>query len=136
MKENKSIIIFDGDCNLCNSTVRFIIKKDKKFRFLFAASKSSSAQQLLTEYKLSQASLDNVVLIQNNKAYVKSTAILKIMRELDGAIKLLYFLKLIPTIIRDFFYRIISKYRYSLFGKNNTCNLHDVIFYSEERFLS
>ena len=136
MKENKSIIIFDGDCNMCNSAVRFIIKKDKKFRFLFAASKSSSAQQLLTEYKLSQASLDNVVLIQNNKAYFKSTALLKIVRDLDGAIQFLYFFILIPTIIRDFFYRIISKYRYSLFGKNNACNIQDVVFISKERFLS
>ena len=131
MKENKRIIIFDGECNLCNSTVRFIIKKDKKFRFLFAAIKSSSAQQLLNEYKLSQASLDTVVLIQNNKAYFKSTAILKIVRDLDGAIQLLYFFILIPTIIRDFFYRIISKYRYSLFGKKNTCNYQDVIYDSK-----
>ena len=131
MKENKRIIIFDGECNLCNSTVRFIIKKDKKFRFLFAAIKSSSAQQLLNEYKLSQATLDTVVLIQNNKAYFKSTAILKIVRDLDGAIQLLYFFILIPTIIRDFFYWIISKYRYSLFGKKNTCNYQDVIYDSK-----
>ena len=136
MKENKRIIIFDGECNLCNSTVRFIIKKDKKFRFLFATNTSGAAQQLLIDYKLSQASLESVVLIQNNKAYFKSTAILKIVSDLDGAIKLLYFFILIPTIIRDFFYRIISKYRYSLFGKNNACNLQDVVFISKKRFLS
>ena len=119
--ENKSIILFDGVCNLCNNSVQFIIKRDKKHPFLFTSLQSDAAQELLLHFTLKNSDFDSIILIQNNKVYQKSTAILQISRQLDGLWKLNYGFIIIPKFIRDFVYTIIAKNRYKWFGKKDHC---------------
>ena len=119
--ENKSIILFDGVCNLCNASINFLIKHDKKAQFLFASFQSDAAKEIMLHFNLKNLNLDSIVLIEGGKIYEKSTAILRIIRLLDGGFKLLYFFRVIPKSIRDWLYNAIAKNRYRLFGKRESC---------------
>ncbi len=119
--ENKSIILFDGVCNLCNNSVQFIIKRDHKHRFLYASLQSDAAQRILLQFQLKSSDLDSIILIENGKVYQKSTAILKIVKHLNSSWKLSYGFIIIPKFIRDFIYTIIAKNRYKWFGKREVC---------------
>jgi len=119
--KNKSIILFDGVCNLCNGSVQFIIKRDKKQNFLFTSLQSDAGQELLLHFNLKNSDFDSIILIKNNKVYQKSTAILHISRHLPGLWKLNYGFIIIPKFIRDFFYTIIANNRYKWFGKKDSC---------------
>ena len=65
---NKSIILFDGDCNFCNYWVKYVIERDKKDKFRFTSLQSDTGKELLKQYNLKD-DLETVVLIENNKAF-------------------------------------------------------------------
>lgn len=123
--ENKSIILFDGVCNLCSSIVRFIIKRDTHGQFLFSALQSESGQQLLKKYGLSQSDFNSFVLIKNDKCYQKSSAGLILLHELGGFLNFFFIFRFVPETIRDFLYDMTAKYRYRVFGKKDTCMIPD-----------
>ncbi|WP_413790323.1 thiol-disulfide oxidoreductase DCC family protein [Bacillus thuringiensis] len=114
------IILFDGDCNLCNQSVQFIIKRDPKGYFKFASRQSSIGIQLLDQYNISKT-IDSVILIDNNKAYTESDAILNICKYLKGSCKLLFILLIIPRPIRNLYYKKVAENRYKWFGKQKHC---------------
>lgn len=116
------ILLFDGVCNFCNSSVQFIIKRDKNAYFRFASIQSDAGQALLAQYKIS-TEIDSVILIEGSQAYTESTAALKVCRHLDGAWQLFYVLLLLPPFMRNFFYRLFAKNRYRLFGQKEACML-------------
>jgi len=115
------IILFDGVCNLCNGLVRFIIKRDKAGRFKFASLQSDIGLLWLKRFGMTNDKLESVVLIKDEKYYLKSTGVLKILRELDGIWKAFYIFIIIPRTLRDFVYNLIAKSRYRIFGKQDTC---------------
>jgi predicted DCC family thiol-disulfide oxidoreductase YuxK len=119
--EGKSIIFFDGVCNLCNSSVNFIIKHDKKKQFLFASLQSDAAKEILLQYNSKKINLDSIVLLDNGKLYEKSTAALRISKHLNNGLFLLYIFIIIPTFIRDYLYNYIAKNRYKWYGKKDSC---------------
>lgn len=122
MNNNEShILLFDGVCNLCNRIVKFTIKRDPKEKFKFAALQSVSGQALLKKFDLPLNDFDSFVYITNNKYYRKSAAGLHVLKDLGGIWKIFYVLIIIPRRIRDFFYTIIAKTRYKIFGKRDTC---------------
>jgi predicted DCC family thiol-disulfide oxidoreductase YuxK len=118
----ESIILFDGVCNLCNSGVQFIIKRDSKYRFKFASLQSETGQMLLNKYGISNK-MDSIIVIENEEVYIKSSAALHISRYLDGYWKYLMIFKVLPPSFRDFFYDILAKNRYKWFGKKDSCML-------------
>lgn len=128
------VIIFDGVCNLCNGAVNFIIVRDTSANFQFAPMQSESAKELLTILKLSSDNLDSIILIENDKHYIKSTAALRICKKLGALWPLLYFFILIPRPIRDYFYDIVAKNRYGWFGKREKCMVPSTEI--ESRFLN
>lgn len=119
--ENKSIILFDGVCNLCNASVNFVIKHDKKAQFLFASFQSDAAKELLLHFNLKNLNTDTVLLVENNKLYDKSTAALKIAKHLDGGFKAFYAFMIVPKIFRDWVYSVVANHRYKWFGKRESC---------------
>lgn len=119
INENQSIVLFDGVCNLCNSAVAFIIKRDKKKIFKLSPLQSSLSEALNNQYHFNQPQLNSIVLIENNKVYYKSTAALRVVKKLSGPIKFLYFFIIIPPFIRDAVYSVIAKNRYRWFGKTS-----------------
>ena len=115
------IVLFDGVCNLCSSSVQYIIKRDKNNLFRFASLQSGIGQKLLAKYNLSATDLDSFVLIQEGKAYKKSTGALKVARRLSGPAQLLYSFILLPAFLRDAVYTFVGKNRYKWFGKKEVC---------------
>lgn len=118
---NHGLVLFDGVCNLCDSSVQFIIKHDKNDYFRFAALQSESGQKLLKEAGLPADFLETFVYCEEGKFYTESTAALRISKHLNGAWKLFYALLVIPSPIRNIFYRLVSKNRYKVFGKQEEC---------------
>jgi len=120
-REEKILVLFDGVCNLCNSSVQFIIKRDTKGKFTFTSLQSRKGQEYLKRFGLNTNAFYSLIVIEGNKVYDKSDAALKIVRYLDGLWPVLVVFSVIPRPIRNFFYNLVSKNRYKLFGKQDQC---------------
>lgn len=116
------IILFDSECNFCDRSVQFIIKRDPEGYYKFASLQSDTGQKILKEYSVPD-NIDSFILIDNNRYYSKSSAALRVCKNLKGLWKLFYSLLIVPRPIRDFFYEIIAKNRYKWFGKKDSCML-------------
>lgn len=119
------VIFFDGLCNLCNAAVQFVIKRDPSAIFKFCSLQSPIAARLLPDHNFQSQNLNTFILLQNNKIYKRSTAALKVASQLQSPYKLLYGFIIVPSIVRDWVYNLISKNRYKWFGKRNECMLPD-----------
>ncbi len=117
------IILFDGVCNFCNRTVNIIIEHDKAAKFQFAASQTQAGINILQQFRLDQKASASVILIDNDKVYTKTDAVIQIAQQLSGWPRLFIGLKFIPKFLRDFGYDLIAKNRYTLFGKRATCRI-------------
>ncbi len=117
------IILFDGVCNFCNASINFLIDRDKKSVFKFAALQSEPGKEILKKYNITFTELDSVMAEKDGKLYQKSDAALEIARNMSGGWKLLYGFKIIPRFIRDFVYDIVAKNRYRFMGKMDACRI-------------
>jgi predicted DCC family thiol-disulfide oxidoreductase YuxK len=116
------ILFFDGVCGLCNRVVDFVLRNDRRGRVQFAPLQGSTAQSRLPDRDREQ--LDTVVLIEGDRITRRSTAVVRLLSHLGGIwTALAWLLWLIPWPLRDVGYRAVSKLRYRLFGKKETCRL-------------
>ena len=115
------MILFDGVCNLCNGAVQFVIKRDKKKYFSFASLQSGEGQKLSGQYDLPLNDFNSFILIENGKAYTRSTGALRVIKKLKGLWPLLYGFMIIPKFIRNAVYDWIARNRYKWFGKKDEC---------------
>ena len=116
-----SIILFDGVCNLCNGAVQFVIKRDNKNRFVFASLQSGEGIEILKEYNLPSNKMASFILVDNGKVYDKSTAALRVLKNLKGLWRAFYIFIIVPKFIRDGVYDWIAKHRYQWFGRKDEC---------------
>ena len=114
-------IIFDGICNLCNWVVR--ITSRKRARFNYIVLQSETGKGILAQYGISGEAGNSVVLLEKDRVYTKSAAILRIFHILGGWWRVLLLFKIIPVSCRDFLYDIIARNRYRLFGKSRGCRM-------------
>ncbi|MEM7297406.1 MAG: DCC1-like thiol-disulfide oxidoreductase family protein [Bacteroidota bacterium] len=115
------VIFFDGVCNLCNASVLFIIKRDKKAYFRFSSLQSNYAQSVLPPDLIDENNLQSLVLQENGKTLTRSSAALRIAWYLPRFWSLLYIFIIIPKFMRDAVYDLIAKNRYKWFGKREEC---------------
>ena len=115
------MILFDGVCNLCNSSVQFIIRRDPKGIFKFASIQSDAGQALMEKFKLPLDQMYSVILIQNDIVYDRSSAALHIVLRLSGLWPMLFGFIIVPPFIRNQVYDWIAKNRYKWFGVRNEC---------------
>jgi predicted DCC family thiol-disulfide oxidoreductase YuxK len=115
------VILFDGVCNLCNSSVLFVIKHDPRKQFRFASIQGDYGQQVLKQFHLPPNSLNSFILLKDNQIYTHSTGALKVAKELSGAWPLLYAFIIVPPFIRNAVYQFIANNRYKWFGKKEQC---------------
>jgi predicted DCC family thiol-disulfide oxidoreductase YuxK len=121
-RPHQPVVLFDGVCNMCNAITRFVIERDPApGRFRFAALQSESGQRLLREHGLPTDDLDSFVLVEGERAWVRSTAGLRVLKMLGLPWSLLWPLILVPPPIRDPLYSWIARNRYRWFGKRDAC---------------
>lgn len=116
-----AIVLFDGVCNFCNGTVNYIIAHDAAGYFKFTPLQSEAGEALVAKYWIDTAETDSVILVENEKVYLHSTAALRIAKRLDGIASWVYAFIIIPRPIRDIAYKLFAKYRYKLFGRQDAC---------------
>ena len=115
---DKKIILFDGVCNLCNSSVIQVINRDKKNIFLFTALQSETGQKITESLGIDTTKIDSIILYEPNKAfYIKSAAALRIMKEFSGLWKLMQIFTILPNAFNNIFYDFIARNRYKWYGK-------------------
>lgn len=119
--DNHPILFFDGVCNLCNSTVDFLIQRDHNKIIRYASLQGETAKKTLAEKYFTD--LNTVVLYQDGQIYTKSEAIIRALIHLGPKYALASIFLIIPGFIRDFFYTLIAKNRYRFWGKRDTCRL-------------
>lgn len=134
-REAPPVILFDGVCNLCNGAVVFILERDPRARFRFAALQSEPATALLASMGVDRHALpDSMVLIERGQVYVRSRAALRIARGLRFPWSLLSVFLLLPPRLGDALYDVVARNRYRWFGKRDACMVPTPEL--EKRFLS
>lgn len=119
-RAEKAVILYDGVCNLCNATVRFVIARDDGDQFRFAPLQSEAGTTLAAKYALT-TDLSTFFLIADGEAYERSDAWLEIMRRLGLPWSATYAFKAVPRRIRDWGYDFVGRNRYRWFGKQTAC---------------
>ncbi len=117
------IILFDGDCNLCDRTVRFIVRRDPAGRCRFAALQSEAARRLLQPLGIDPKSLQSLGLWVEGGFYTQSEAALRIAGFLPGPWRLLSALRMIPRPVRDWVYGLVAHNRHRWLGRQPRCGL-------------
>ena len=125
------IVFFDGVCNLCQGSVRYLIKHDKKGVLKFASLQGNYAKDFVIETEIQ--SMQSILFFDGKMLYKKSTAVLKLSRFLGGRHQVLLLGYILPRFVRDWLYNIVAKNRYRWFGKKDQCMLPFKGF--ENRFL-
>ena len=118
---SKSVILFDGYCNFCNSQVNSILRFDSKKFFYFSNLDSSFSKKVIKENKVESLEGKTIILYHNNKIIIKSNAAIEIAYLLGGFFKIFIIFKILPNFIRDGIYDVISRNRYRWFGKSDSC---------------
>lgn len=120
---NKQLILFDGVCNLCNSSVLYVIKRDNKDKFLFAPLQSEIGKTIIQKFNINTEETDSILLYnsKNHTLTYKSTAALLIAKQLNFPVNLMRIFLIIPAFIRNWVYNYIAKNRYQWYGKKEAC---------------
>lgn len=118
-----TVVLFDGTCKLCNGWARFVIQHDRAHRIQLAAVQSPEGQALLRWAGLPQDKFNTIVLVSNNKVYIRSEAMFEILGRLGTPWRWLVFARVVPKALRDWMYNKIALNRYRLFGRYNAIRL-------------
>jgi len=117
------IVLFDGTCLFCEGSVKFIAERDPAGYFRFGASQTPAAQQILARHGVDRTAARSIVLIEDGRAYLRSTASLRIARRLSFPWNLAAAFLIVPAPIRDVFYNIVAAVRHRIAGVSNACEI-------------
>ncbi|NQV73184.1 thiol-disulfide oxidoreductase DCC family protein [bacterium] len=117
------VVLFDGVCNFCNSSINFVMDRDPSCFFKFGALQSEEGILLLKNAGYQSEYLDSVLLLQDGHVYRDSEAALRITRKMTGLWPLMFGFIIIPRVIRDAVYNWIARNRYRWFGKMDSCRM-------------
>jgi len=135
INQSSPILLFDGQCNLCNAAVRFVLKHEIQPTILFGSLQSEIGQSLLQQHGLpSNVPPTSLVFIENGIAFQRSDAAIRVSTYLSRPWRWVRHARFIPRILRDAIYNFIARYRYRVFGKSETCMLPNPEV--QNRFLS
>lgn len=117
----QNLILFDGVCNFCNGAVQMVIEIDQQKIFKFAAIQSELGQQLYRQHGLDPINIQTLMLVDGDRVFTKSDAVLNVLGKLDGGWQLLAGFKNMPQPLRDWAYSEFARQRFLLFGRRDTC---------------
>ncbi len=121
--ESRAIVLFDGTCLFCEGSVKFIARRDPQGYFRFGASQTAPAQALLVAHGVNRTAARSIILIEDGRVYLRSTAALRIASRLSGPWKLAGWLLAIPRPIRDAVYDVVAAVRHRIAGESNACEI-------------
>ena len=117
----ESVIVFDGVCNLCSRWVRFLLPRDRKGVFRFAAMQTEAGQRLLRQHGLDPLDPVSFLFLDGGRAFTDSTAILRVLIRLGWPWRAAAIGYVVPRPIRDALYRWVARNRYRWFGRREAC---------------
>lgn len=120
--QTSGIILFDGTCAFCQGAAKFFASRDNGY-FRFGASQTPEAAQLLARHGTAHDAARSIILIEDGKVYLRSTAALRITKRLNAPWRWLALLLWVPLPIRDAVYRVIASVRHRIAGKIHTCEI-------------
>lgn len=115
------VLFYDGQCNLCNGAVQFVLSREKNDQIRFASLQSELGKRLISKYNLQD--VDSLILYENGRIFLKSNAALRVAKHLKQPYNSLSKLGFIPALLRNAVYDLIAKFRYSIFGKTESCQI-------------
>ena len=122
---SERVVFFDGACNLCSGSVRFVLRHNEDRTIDFASMQSALGRRVLERHGLSTDDYDSMLYVERGRLYAKSAAALKIAERLTLPWRLLRFLAVVPEGARDWLYDRVARNRYRLFGRRDRCFLPD-----------
>lgn len=125
---DRPTIYFDGFCNLCSWSVQFVIKRDSDHIFNYTPLQSEAGKKIQSKFFNEPVKPDSIILLYNDRAFVKSEAVLEILSILGGFRKIFSLFRIVPVKMRDALYDLAAKYRYRIFGKRKECFIPDSYF--------
>ena len=134
------VLLYDGECGLCNRLVRLLLRSDKAGRLHYAPLQSEPAQSYLRAQGLPTEDFDSLVFVpdwnspQLEAAQLRTTGALSAAAEVGGIWRIVSWLRIFPAWLRDPFYKLVARTRYALFGKNRPSPLPKPEW--ERRFLA
>lgn len=115
------VLLFDGECNLCNGVVDLVVRWDRRGAIRFAPLRSSAAADLLEGSGVDASKSESVVFVDGGRVWTRSDAVLAVCGELRAPLRWLRFLRVVPRGVRDAVYRFIARRRFGWFGRRKTC---------------
>ena len=119
--QTNGVILFDGTCDLCNWSVHFIIRRDSKGYFKFAAIQSEAGREALARYGRPSETVATIILIEDREYFTKSDAVIRVAGQLSGLWRILKVLAIIPRPVRNWCYDVVARNRYRWSGKKKRC---------------
>ncbi|MEM6628864.1 MAG: thiol-disulfide oxidoreductase DCC family protein [Bacteroidota bacterium] len=120
---NGPVMIFDGVCNICNSSVDFIMRNEEAPNIKFTSFQGEAGRKILNQFGKDPNQVDTIYFLEEGVLYDKSTAVLHIAQYLKGPWHWVYYFRGIPKGIRDWVYDKFAQNRYQLFGKKDSCRI-------------
>ncbi len=128
MHTNRPLVLFDGYCSLCSNVVRFILAHERNHDLFFAPLQSSYSKNILLKYQINYDVLDTVVLIKDDRVFIKSAAVFEIATFLKMPYRVFKYGRFFPVLWSDFVYDTIAKNRFKWFARNKKCFLGGSIY--------
>lgn len=119
----RPVIVFDGVCVLCNGWVRFLLRHDRRGRYIYAAMQAAAGRALLVQHGLDPDDPVSFLLVETGQAWSDTDAIIRVVTGLGGPWRLAVALRMVPRPLRDRLYRWIARNRYRWFGRHESCLL-------------
>jgi predicted DCC family thiol-disulfide oxidoreductase YuxK len=116
-----AVVLFDGTCAFCERSVAFIARRDPHGYFRFGASQSPQAAALLAPFGVTRETARSIILIEDGRVYLRSTATLRIARRMSWPWSMAAAFLMVPTPVRDVLYRMVAAVRLRLAGRSNAC---------------
>lgn len=131
--KREGLVLFDGSCNLCSNTMKFLVRNNPNQSLKFCPMQSPAGRAILQSLGLATDSYNTMLFIESAQVFQKSNAVLHIARHLIWPWRCVWWARYVPTLFRDVIYSLLARYRYRLFGRRSTCAMFDSTL--EERFI-
>ena len=117
------VVVFDGVCALCSGWVRFLLHRDRRAVFRFAAMQDRVGHDLLLAHGIDPADPVSFLLVDGDRAWHDSDGVIEVLRRLGGPWQAAVALRIVPRGLRDAMYRALARNRYRIAGRRETCML-------------